>query len=176
MKFLTFKFILILLYLLSSSVSYAIQEPNLKNLFIHKNQKKLENINFKNMREETVSLNNFKNSLILINFWATWCAPCRHEMPSLNALQKNKKFKSLKVIPINVGREDLEKSKKFFKELKIDNLEIYYDEDTHLAKKFLLRGLPTTIFINKNGEEFARVIGSINFEDEQMIEWLQKFD
>ena len=176
MKFLTFKFILILLYLLSSSVSYAIQEPNLKNLFIHKNQKKLENINFKNMNEETVSLNNFKNSLILINFWATWCAPCRHEMPSLNALQKNKKFKSLKVIPINVGREDLEKSKKFFKELKIDNLEIYYDEDTHLAKKFLLRGLPTTIFINKNGEEFARVIGFINFEDEQMIELLQKFD
>ena len=130
----------------------------------------------KNIREETVSLNNFKNSLILINFWATWCAPCRDEMPSLNALQKNKKFKNLKVIPINVGREDLEKSKKFFKELNIDNLEIYYDEDIHLAKKFLLRGLPTTIFINKNGEEFARVIGSINFEDEQMIEWLQKFD
>ena len=53
---------------------------------------------------------------------------------------------------------------------------LFYDEDIHLAKKFLLRGLPTTIFINKNGEEFARVIGSINFEDEQMIEWLQKFD
>ena len=53
MKFLTFKFFLILLYLLSSSVSYAIQEPNLKNLFIHKSQKKLENINFKNIREES---------------------------------------------------------------------------------------------------------------------------
>ena len=175
MKFITFKFLVVLLYLISSSGSYAIQDPKLKNLFIHKNQKKLENINFKNINEETVSLNSFKNSLILINFWATWCAPCRDEMPSLNALQKNKKFKNLKVIPINVGREDLEKSKKFFKELNIDNLEIYYDEDIHLAKKFLLRGLPTTIFINKNGEEFARVIGEIDFNDKAFKGFLKKY-
>jgi len=176
MKLLTFKFFVILLYLLSSSVSYAIQEPNLKNLFIHKNEKKLENINFKNINNESVSLNNFKNSLILINFWATWCAPCRDEMPSLDALQRNKRFKNLKVIPINVGRENLEKSIKFFNELKINNLEIYYENDIQLAKQFLLRGLPTTIFINKRGNEFARVIGSIDFEDEQLLDWLINFD
>ena len=176
MKLLTFKFFIILLYLLSSSVSYAIQEPNLKNLFIHKNEKKLENINFKNINNESVSLNNFKNSLILINFWATWCAPCRDEMPSLDALQTNKRFKNLKIIPINVGRENLEKSIKFFNELKINNLEIYYENDIQLAKQFLLRGLPTTIFINKRGNEFARVIGSIDFEDEQLLDWLINFD
>ena len=176
MKLLTFKFFIILLYLLSSSVSYAIQEPNLKNLFIHKNEKKLENINFKNINNESVSLNNFKNSLILINFWATWCAPCRDEMPSLDALQRNKRFKNLKVIPINVGRENLEKSIKFFNELKINNLEIYYDNDIQLAKQFLLRGLPTTIFINKKGNEFARVVGSIDFEDQQLLDWLINFD
>ena len=176
MKLLTFKFFVILLYLLSSSVSYAIQEPNLKNLFIHKNEKKLENINFKNINNELVSLNNFKNSLILINFWATWCAPCRDEMPSLDALQRNKRFKNLKVIPINVDRENLEKSIKFFNELKINNLEIYYDNDIQLAKQFLLRGLPTTIFINKKGNEFARVVGSIDFEDQQLLDWLINFD
>ena len=176
MKLLTFKFFVILLYLLSSSVSYAIQEPNLKNLFIHKNEKKLENINFKNINNELVSLNNFKNSLILINFWATWCAPCRDEMPSLDALQRNKRFKNLKVIPINVGRENLEKSIKFFNELKINNLEIYYDNDIQLAKQFLLRGLPTTIFINKKGNEFARVVGSIDFDDKQLVDWLINFD
>ena len=176
MKLLTFKFFIILLYLLSSSVSYAIQEPNLKNLFIHKNEKKLENINFKNINNELVSLNNFKNSLILINFWATWCAPCRDEMPSLDALQRNKRFKNLKVIPINVGRENLEKSIKFFNELKINNLEIYYDNDIQLAKQFLLRGLPTTIFINKKGNEFARVVGSIDFDDKQLVDWLINFD
>ena len=60
MKFLKFKFIIILLYLISSSGSYAIQDPKLKNLFIHKNQKKLENVNFKNIKNETVYLDSFK--------------------------------------------------------------------------------------------------------------------
>ena len=97
-------------------------------------------------------------------------------MPSLNAFQKNENYKNLKIIPINVGKESLEKSKDFFNELNINNLEIYYDMDIKLAKQFLLRGLPTTVFINKNGDEFARVIGSINFEDEKLIQWLKNFD
>ena len=176
MKLLTIKLILIFIYLIPSSSSYAIQQLDLKNLIVHKEPKKLEKINFYNIESKTINLDKFKNSLVIINFWATWCAPCRHEMPSLNALQKNKNFKNLKIIPINVGKENLEKSEKFYKELNIDNLEIYYGNDIQLAKQFLLRGLPTTIFINKEGKEFARVIGSINFEDEKLIKWLKKFD
>lgn len=176
MKLLTLKFILIFIYLISSSASYAIQELNIKNLVIHKDPKKLEEINFQNIGNETINLNKFKNSLIVINFWATWCAPCKEEMPSLNRLQVNPIFDSLKVIPINVGRDQIEKSENFYKELKINNLKIYFDKDVELAKKFLLRGLPTTIFVNKNGEEFARVIGFANFDDIKFINWLKKYD
>ena len=176
MKLLTLKFILIFIYLISSSTSYAIQQPNLKNLVIHKDPKKLEKINFININNETINLNKFKNSLIIINFWATWCAPCIEEMPSLNRLQANTTFNNLKVIPINVGRDNVEKSKNFYKKLKIENLEIYFDKDVVLAKKFLLRGLPTTVFINKEGEEFARVIGFVNFDNKTFIKWLQKYD
>ena len=176
MKLIKFKFLIYFIYLLSSSSSYAIQEPDIKNLFIHKNPKKLENVNFKNVKNDDIYLEDYKNSLVLINFWATWCAPCREEMPSLNLLKSNNQFKNLKIIPINVGKEKIEKSIKFFQELKIDNLEIYYDKDIELAKKFLLRGLPTTVFINKKGEEFARIIGSINFNDKELIKWLKKFD
>ena len=176
MKLLTLKFILIFIYLISSSSSYAIQQPNLKNLVIHKDPKKLEEINFQNIGNETINLNKFKNSLIVINFWATWCAPCKEEMPSLNRLQVNPIFDSLKVIPINVGRDQIEKSENFYKELKINNLKIYFDKDVELAKKFLLRGLPTTIFVNKSGEEFARVIGFANFDDINFINWLKKYD
>ena len=176
MKLLTLKFILVFIYLISSSSSYAIQELNLKNLVIHKNPKKLEKINFKNINNETINLNKFKNSLIIINFWATWCAPCVEEMPSLNRLQTNTSFNNLQIIPINVGRENIEKSKNFYKKLNINNLEIYFDKNVELASKFLLRGLPTTIFVNKKGEEFARIIGFVNFDDKKIIKWLQKYD
>ena len=176
MKLLTLKFILIFIYLLSSSSSYAIQELNIKNLVIHKDPIKLEKINFKNINNETINLTKFKNSLIIINFWATWCAPCIEEMPSLNRLQANSNFDNLQIIPINIGRDSIEKSINFYKNLKINNLEIYFGENVELAKKFLLRGLPTTIFINKKGEEFARVIGFVNFDDKKIIEWLQKHD
>ena len=176
MKLLTLKFILIFIYLISSSSSYAIQQPNLKNLIVHKDPKKLEKINFININNETIDLNKFENSLVIINFWATWCVPCIEEMPSLNKLQANKDFNNLKIIPINVGRDNIEKSKSFYKKLKINNLEIYFDKNVELAKKFLLRGLPTTVFINKKGEEFARIIGFVNFDDKKIIKWLQKYD
>ena len=58
----------------------------------------------------------------------------------------------------------------------IKNLKIYFDKDVELANKFLLRGLPTTIFINKKGEEFARVLGSIDFDNEKLIQWLKNYD
>ena len=176
MKLLTLKFILVFIYLISSSSSYAIQELNLKNLVIHKNPKKLEKINFKNINNETINLNSFGKSLIIINFWATWCAPCIEEMPSLNRLKTNPIFNNLEIIPINVGRDNIAKSKDFYKKLKIKDLKIYFDKDVELAKKFLLRGLPTTVFINKQGEEFARVIGFVNFDDKNIIKWLKKYD
>ena len=176
MKLLTLKYIIVFVYLISSSSSYAIQQINIKNLVIHKNPKKLEKINFTNINNEKISLNNFKNSLVIINFWATWCTPCIEEMPSLDRLQANPIFKNLKVLPINVGRDNLEKSKKFYKKLKINNLDIYIDEGIELANKFLLRGLPTTVFINKEGKEFARVIGFIDFDNKKIIKWLQNFD
>tara|TARA_B100001741_G_C16296967_1_gene479444 strand:- start:171 stop:701 length:531 start_codon:yes stop_codon:yes gene_type:complete len=176
MKLLTLKYIIVFVYLISSSSSYATQQINIKNLVIHKNPKKLEKINFTNINNEKISLNNFKNSLVIINFWATWCAPCIEEMPSLDRLQANPIFKNLKVLPINVGRDNLEKSKKFYKKLKINNLDIYIDEGIELANKFLLRGLPTTVFINKEGKEFARVIGFIDFDNKKIIKWLQNYD
>ena len=176
MKLLTLKFIIVFIYLISSSSSYAIQELNLKNLVIHKNPKKLEKINFKNINNETINLNSFEKSLIIINFWATWCAPCIEEMPSLNRLKTNPIFNNLEIIPINVGRDNIEKTKDFYKKLKIKDLKIYFDKDVELAKKFLLRGLPTTVFVNKQGEEFARVIGFVNFDDKNIIKWLKKYD
>ena len=105
-----------------------------------------------------MKLNDFKDKLLIINFWATWCAPCREEMPSLDKLSSEKNFNNLEILPINVGSEKISKSKIFFEEVGIKNLKIYHDIDMKLPNKLLLRGLPTTLLINKKGEEFARIL------------------
>ena len=66
--------------------------------------------------------------------------------------------------------------KEFFKELNIRNLDIYFDSTVTLAKKFKLRGIPTTILFNKEGKEFARIIGSINFNEEEFISWIKLYN
>ena len=176
MKIFCFKLYILFLYLISITHVYSIEHPNLKNLVLHKNPKKLDNVVFKNIKNNHIKLSDFKNKLVIINFWATWCLPCREEMPSLDKLQINSNLKNLKIIPINIGREKLSKSTKFFEEYDIKNLEVYYDSSLTLPKKLLLRGIPTTLLINKEGEEFARVVGSINFEDENLINWLKKYE
>ena len=169
------KFLIIFIYLITSGYSYAIEKPNIKSLVINKNPKAYEGIIFKDVNEKDIDLLNYKGKLLVLNFWATWCAPCREEMPSLDLLQ-SKNIKNLKIFPINIGQEDILKSKIFFKELKIKNLNIYIDPKINLPKKFLIRGIPTTILINKEGKEFARIVGSIDFSDEKFISWLKNFN
>ena len=112
----------------------------------------------------------------MLNFWATWCLPCKEEMPSLDLLQENKNLNNLKIFPINVGSDGIDKSLKFYEDLGIKNLEIYFDAPVTLAKKFGLRGIPTSILFNKDGLEFARIIGSTDFEDIGFIEWLRNYN
>ena len=147
--------------------------PDLKNLIVHKNPKTYDNIIFLDDADEEINIQNLDSKLIILNFWATWCEPCKEEMPSLNRLQANQKLINLKIYPINIGKENLNKVKSFFAELDINNLEPYFDNPSTLAKTFSLRGLPTTILLNSKGEEFARIIGSINFDDENFINWLK---
>jgi len=170
------KILIIFTYLITTSFSYALEKPGIKNLVIIKNPKKYEDVIFKDANQKDVDLVDFKGKLVILNFWATWCSPCREEMPSLDRLQSNSNFNNLKIFPINIGQEDLVKSKIFFKELNILNLEVYFDAPITLAKKFSLRGVPTTILFNKEGKEFARIIGSIDFNDKEFINWLKFYN
>ena len=176
MRLLSLKLLLLFIYLLFSSITSADQKLDIKNLKIHKDPKKVNDITFKNSEDITISLDDFKGKLVVINFWATWCAPCREEMPSLDILQSNKNFQDLIILPINVGKENKDKAKKFFNDLQIKNLKLYYDDSVKLANTFSLIGLPTTIFINKEGDEFARIIGSIDFGDQNFIKWLSNYN
>ena len=170
------KLLIIFIYLITINFSYASEKPDLKNLVLLKNPKLYKDVIFMDINQKNVNLYDFKGKLIILNFWATWCAPCKEEMPSLDNLQSNTKLNNLKIFPINIGQEDITKSKFFFKELNIKNLDIYIDAPITLAKKFALRGVPTTILINREGKEFARIMGSIDFNDEEFINWLKIFN
>ena len=176
MKLLTLKFFILLLVFFIPNVVNSKELNNLKNLVIYDDQKKISEISFKNEEDKNVSLSAYENKLLILNFWATWCEPCKEEMPSLQNLQNNSNFKNLKILPINIGQEDKDSIKKFFSDMKINTFEIFYDSDVKLAKKFSLRGIPTSVLINKNGYEFAKIIGSIDFEDPKFVNWLLNYD
>jgi thiol-disulfide isomerase/thioredoxin len=168
------RFLIIFIFMLSNSL--ASEATNIKNLVINKELKSYGDITFLDIKNKELSLNDYKGNLVILNFWATWCAPCKDEMPSLDLLTENPNLDNLKVFPINIGKDTNQKSLDFFKDLEIKNLEIYFDSPNTLAKKFKLRGLPTSIVFNKDGLEFARIIGSIDFTDKKFIEWLNNYN
>ena len=150
--------------------------PDIKNIVIHKAPKIYDNVIFLDKKDQKINIDQYLDNLLILNFWATWCEPCKEEMPSLDKLQANPKLDKIKIFAINIGKENLDKVNKFFEDLNIKNFQPYFDPPTTLAKMFSLRGVPTTILINKEGKEFARIIGSIDFGDENFINWIKKYN
>ena len=168
------RFLIIFIFLVSNSFATEVNE--VKNLIINKELKRYDSLTFLNAKNQQLNLNDYEGNLIILNFWATWCAPCKEEMPSLDLLQVDTNLDNLKIFPINVGQDNKEKASKFFEDLKIKNLNLYFDSQVTLAKKFGLRGIPTSIFFNKEGLEFARIVGSIDFQYEKFVKWLSKYN
>ena len=168
------RILIIFIFLLSNSI--ADERINIKNLVIYEEIKKLDGITFLDIKKNEINLTEYQGNLILLNFWATWCAPCKKEMPSLDLLKSHNELDNLEIFPINVGKENVEKASNFLRDLNIKNLKTYFDTKVTLVKKFQLRGIPTSILINKEGFEFARIIGSIDFENKEFIDWLSKYN
>ena len=168
------RFLVIFIFLISNT--FANETPNIKNLIINKELKEYTNLTILDDQNNQPNLSDYKGNILLLNFWATWCAPCKEEMPSLDLLKSNKDLNNLKIFPVNVGQDNVKKAKIFFDDMNIKNLNLYFDENINLTKKFALRGIPTSVLLNKNGKEFARVIGSIDFNEENFIDWLKLYN
>ena len=148
----------------------------LKNMAVNETPKPISSIIFEDFSGNEINLKNYIGKLVILNFWATWCAPCKKEMPSLDNLYQDSSFKNLEVFAVNVEQPNTIKTKKFFTDLNIKKLSIFFDRNLNFVKEFKLRGVPTTVLINKKGEEFARIIGEVNFQDEKFLAWLLKYD
>ena len=168
------RFLIIFTFLISNVLANEV--PNIKNIVVNKESKIYDNITFLDSNEKIIKLTDYRGNLVLFNFWATWCAPCKEEMPSLDALKANPNLDNIEIFPINIGKDNLKKSNFFFKDLNIKNLNIYFDNPVTLAKDLALRGVPTTVLFNKEGKEFARIIGSIDFGDEEFLKWIKLYN
>ncbi len=144
-----------------------------KNIVIYEKPKSIKELKFKDLNLQDVDLTNKKGNIMILNFWATWCMPCRKEMPSLEHLTHQ--LPEVKVYAINMEKPNKLKAQDFFKFIGVLSLDIYFDPDLKLVKQFKMRGLPTSILINKDGEEFGRIIGEIDFVDKDFIKLLKKY-
>ena len=143
-----------------------------KNIVIYEKPKTIEELKFKDLNLQEVDLTNKKGNIMILNFWATWCAPCRREMPSLEKLTHQ--YPEIKVFAINMEKPNKLKAQDFFKFIGVLSLDIYFDPELKLVKQFKMRGLPTSILINKEGKEFGRIVGEIDFTDKNFIRLLKK--
>ena len=163
-------------FIIFLSISQASEDVPLNNIALNENPKPISSVIFEDFDGNMVNLKDYKRKLVIINFWATWCAPCKKEMPSLDNLYEKNNFKNLEIFAVNMEQPNRQKTKKFFSDLNIKKLKIYFYKNLNFVKEFKLRGVPTTILINKNGEEFGRIIGEINFQDKKFTKWLSKYD
>ena len=112
------KFFITVIIIFSTFSSHS-KDLNLpKNLIIHEKLKKYDNVSFKNRFNKDIDLANFNGKLLLLNFWATWCEPCKEEMPSLDKLAVDQKFKNIEILPINIGQEKKKKLRSFIEKQK----------------------------------------------------------
>ena len=161
---------LIILSILVINVAFSKEKAPFRNILVLDKPKVYKEIIFQDRDGNQLDLNQINtNEIYILNFWATWCAPCKDEMPSLDKLHGKE---GIFVYPINMEEKNINNTDKFYKDLNINNLNIYFDEGLKLVKLFTLRGVPTTIILNKNKEMVARISGSIDFEDEKFISWL----
>ena len=142
----------------------AAREGDMKKLVFHSAPKDVPQIEF-NLADDagTATLGNYKGKLVILNFWATWCAPCRKEMPHLSELQKEFGGDRFEVVTIATGRNSPTGIKKFFEEIGVDNLPRHQDPRQKLAAAMGIFGLPITVVIDAEGREIARLRGDANW-------------
>ena len=116
----------------------------------------------------------YDEDILIINFWATWCAPCKKEMPSLNSLAQNMKYEDIRIITIASGRNSREAIDAFFDDNNLINLSKYRDPRGRIAVKYGVTALPTTVVINPTGLEIGRIIGDIDWDTAEVRSFFKK--
>jgi thiol-disulfide isomerase/thioredoxin len=140
----------------------ALRDGDMKKLVLLEAPAPLPEVGLVDAKDAPHSLAEYRGKWVVLNFWATWCAPCRHEMPSLDRLQAA--MPDIAVVPVATGRNSVTGIEKFFEEGAIKTLPILRDPTSELARSMHVMGLPVTVILNPEGEEVARLIGDAEWD------------
>ena len=123
---------------------------------------------------QTKTLANYKGDIVLLNVWATWCVPCRTEMPALDRLQASLGGPEFAVVPISIDRGGAAKVAGFYSDIGIQNLAIYVDASGNALRDIGAVGLPTTLILDRAGREIGRIVGPAEWDDPAIVELLRR--
>jgi thiol-disulfide isomerase/thioredoxin len=143
----------------ASGVTRALATGTLAAFLVHPEPKPLPDIAFADGEGKPLKLSDWKGRVVLINLWATWCAPCRKEMPDLAKLQAELGSDQFEVVAISVDRKGAEASSAFLKETEADALKLYVEPTTKIVGELQSAGLPATILVDRQGRELGRLLG-----------------
>ncbi|MPY76151.1 MAG: redoxin family protein [Alphaproteobacteria bacterium] len=121
------------------------------------------------------TLADFRGKVVLLNIWATWCGPCRHEMPTLDRLQAELGGPGFEVVALSIDRAGIDVVTEFYSEVGVDHLAKYIDESGKAARQLNAVGLPTTLLIDRDGREIGRLVGPSEWDTPKMVAFLRQY-
>jgi len=147
----------------------ALRQGDMKKLMFHDTAQQVSQTGFVDETGNPHHLGDFEGKYILLNFWATWCAPCRKEMPALNRLETRLGGDRFQVVTVATGRNSVAGIRRFFEENNVDALPQYRDPKQALARDMAVLGLPISVILNPDGKEIARLRGDATWDSDSAI-------
>lgn len=147
----------------------ALRTGDMRKLAIHSAPMATSDLPFTGEDGTEMTLAAYQGQYVVLNFWATWCAPCRKEMPQLAALQTELGGDAMQVVTIATGRNPRPAMERFFAEIGVDNLPLHTDPRQALARSLGVLGLPVTIILDPQGQEIARLQGDADWSSDSAL-------
>ena len=151
----------------------AVAQGALQGFVVHPQPKLVPEIHFQDREGRSRTLADFRGKVVLLNIWATWCAPCREEMPTLDRLQVELGGPDFEVVALSIDRGGFDAITKFFAEVGVQHLAMYLDSTTVAASTLSAVGLPTSLLIDRDGTEIGRLIGPAKWDAPDMVEFIR---
>ena len=154
---------------LAMGVTRALATGALAAFLVKKERKPVADAAFQNGEGKALNLSQWKGRVILVNLWATWCAPCRKEMPALAQLQTELGSDQFEVVAISIDRKGVEASAAFLKDTGAQSLKLYVEPSSAIVNSLQAIGLPATLLIDRQGKEIGRLLGPADWASPEAL-------